>query len=151
MTGAEWGRHQGSVKRIFLLLMYFFALGSCFTLSENSFLLLPSPLPLSEQLYFWSWLYFMLPRDHHHLDVSFHSNTTYPEPVGVMSNLPLSFCRDYTCPYQAEKRCYQAGAFLSLPLLRAWFQARLPIALRVPLHWLRDWSLSLLLGTAPQY
>lgn len=96
-------------------------------------------------------LSFILSRDHHHLDVSFHSNTAYSEQVWVVSNLHLSSHWNYNCPYQIEKRSYQTSAFLSLLLLCTWFQVRLTFASVTPLVGLRDRSPSSpFLDAAPQ-
>ena len=133
-----------------LLFMHVFTLGSSFNLSESS-----SPLLSSTITPIWATIFLVLTKFHivqrPSLDVFFHSNTTYLEPIWVVSNLYLSSCWNYNFPYQVEKQCYQTRAFLSLLLLCARFQVRLHFAFVAHLVGPKDWfPPPLFLDAAPQ-
>lgn len=126
-----------------LLFMHLFILGSSFTLSEFiPFVFTITPI--------WATL-FLVPTAFHSVQrpssfgcfLSLKHNVSRTSLSDEQPSLS-SRCID-TCACPVEKQCYQAGAFLSLLLLCARCQARLPFVPIAPLKGLRDWSPSSLL------
>lgn len=116
-------------------------------ISQSSFPPLPSVITPVWGAIFWSWTNFLLSRDHHLLDVFFHSNTIYLFRPSLRSKQHLPFILwNYNSPCRVKKQCYQTSTFLSLWLLWARFQVRFPFASVALLVELKDWFPPSLLG-----
>lgn len=109
-------------------------------ISQSSFPLLPSVITPIWGTISWSWTNFLLSRDHHLLDVFFHSNTIYLFRPSLRSKQHLPFILwNHNSPCQVKKQCYQTSTFLSLWLLWARLQVRFPFASVALLVELKDW------------
>lgn len=120
-------------------------------ISQSSFPLLPSVITPIWGTISWSWTNFLLSRDHHLLDVFFHSNTIYLFRPSLRSKQHLPFILwNHNSPCQVKKQCYQTSTFLSLWLLWARLQVRFPFASVALLVELKDWFPHPFLDAAPQ-